>query len=76
MELEADDGMNKGSISDRDVRIEFITPTPQKAGSEEMKRIREKMSLTKGSVITLSRLVCQGNGERADYTLFYKAKEA
>lgn len=68
--------MSKRSLSERHIRIEFITPALRKSGSEEMKRIREEVSFTKGSLITLSRLVCQGNGEWADYTPYYKPKEA
>ena len=76
MEREAVDGMDKRSLSERDICTKFITPALRKAGWDEMTRFLEEVSFTKGPIIVRGKLVNRGKGKRADYILHYKPKEA
>ena len=64
--------MDKKSLSERDVCTKFITPALRRAGWDEMTRIREEVSFTKGRIIVRGKLVSRGKGKRADYILYYK----
>ena len=76
MEREAVDGMDKRSLSERDICTKFITPALRKAGWDEMAQTLEEVSFTKGPIIVRGKPVSQGNGKRAEYILYYKPKEA
>jgi type I restriction enzyme R subunit len=64
--------MDKRSLSERDICTKFITPALRNAGWDEMLRIREEVSFTKGRIIVRGKLVTRGQGKRADYILYYK----
>jgi hypothetical protein len=65
-------GMDKRSLSERDICTKFITPALRKAGWDEMLQISEEVSLTKGRIIVRGKLVSRGQAKRADYVLYYK----
>ena len=44
-------GMDKRSLSERDICTKFITPALRTAGWDEMLQIREEVSFTKGRII-------------------------
>ena len=69
---EAVEGMDKRSLSERDICTKFITPALRKAGWDEMTQILEEVSFTKGQIIVRGKLVSRGKGKRADYILYYK----
>lgn len=76
MKREAVDGMDKRSLSKRDVCTKSITPALRKAGWHEMTRILKEVGFTKGPIIVRSKLVSWRKGKRADYILYYNPKEA
>ena len=76
MEREAVDGMDKRSLSERDICTKFITPALRKAGWDEMTQILKEVSFTKGPIIVRGKLVSRGKGRRADYILHYGLREA
>src|ERR1044072_7537371 len=65
-------GMDKKSLTERDICTKFITPAVKKAGWDEMTEIREEVSFTKGRIIVRGRMVTRGKAKRADYVLYYK----
>lgn len=65
-------GMDKRSLSERDICTKFITPALRKAGWDEILQIREEVSFTKGRIIVRGKLVSRGKAKRADYILYYK----
>ena len=65
-------GMDKRSLSERDICTKFITPALRRSGWDEMTQIREEVYFTKGRVIVRGNLVSRGEGQRADYILYYK----
>jgi hypothetical protein len=65
-------GMDKRSLSERDICTQFITPALRRAGWDEMLQIREEVSFTKGRLIVRGKLVTRGQGKRADYILYCK----
>lgn len=65
-------GMDKRSLSERDICTKFITPALRNAGWDEMLQIREEVSFTKGRIIVRGKLVTRGKAKRADYILYYK----
>ena len=65
-------GMDKRSLSERDICTKFITPALRNAGWDEMLQIREEVSFTKGRIIVRGKLVTRGQGKRADYILYIK----
>ena len=64
--------MNKKNLSERDICTKFITPALRQSGWDEMTQIREEVYFTKGRVIVKGKLVSRGEGQRADYILYYK----
>jgi len=66
------DGLDKRSLSERDICTKFITPALRAAGWDEMTQLREEVSFTKGRIIVRGRLVSRGKGKRADYILSVK----
>src|SRR5690606_4335787 len=69
-------GMDKRSLSERDICTKFITPALRNAGWDEMLQIREEVSFTKGRIIVRGMLVTRGQGKRADYILNYSPTAA
>jgi type I restriction enzyme, R subunit len=65
-------GMDKRSLSERDICTKFITPALRGAGWDEMLQIREEVGFTKGRIIVRGKLITRGQGKRADYILYYK----
>ncbi len=65
-------GMDKTSLSERDICTKFITPALRQSGWDEMTQIREEVSFTKGRLIVRGKLVSRGKGKRADYILYYR----
>ena len=63
---------DKKNLSERDICTKFITPALRKAGWDEMTRIREEVSFTKGRITVRGKLASRGKGKRADYVLYYK----
>ncbi len=54
MQIDSFDGMDKRSLSERDICTKFITPALRAAGWDEMTQIREEVSFTKGLLIFVS----------------------
>ena len=65
-------GLDKKSLSERDICTKFITPAVKQAGWDEMLQIREEVYFTKGRIIVRGKLVTRGKAKRADYILYYK----
>ena len=65
-------GIDKRSLSERDICTKFITPALRRAGWDELLQIREEVSFTKGRIIVRGKLVTRGKAKRADYILYYK----
>lgn len=65
-------GLDKKSLSERDICTKFITPAVKQAGWDELSQIREDVSFTKGRIIVRGKLVTRGKAKRADYILYYK----
>jgi type I restriction enzyme R subunit len=64
-------GMDKRSLSERDICTKFITPALRNAGWDEMLQIREEWASPRaGSSCAAS--WSRGKGKRADYILYYK----
>ncbi|MYC82602.1 MAG: hypothetical protein F4X19_10990 [Acidobacteria bacterium] len=76
MKLEAVDDMEKRSLSKRDICTTSITPALRNAGWHGMTKILKEVSFTKGPINVRGKPVSQGNGNRAEYILYYKPKEA
>src|SRR4030042_1324446 len=65
-------GLDKTSLSERDICTKFITSAVKQAGWDEMSQIREEVYFTKGRIIVRGKLVTRGKAKRADYILYYK----
>ena len=65
-------GLDKKSLSERDICTKFITPAVKLAGWDEMSQIREEVYFTRGRIIVRGKLVTRGKAKRADYILYYK----
>ena len=65
-------GMNKKSLTERDVCSKFITPAVKDAGWDDMSQIREQVYFTKGRIIVRGKLVTRGKAKFADYILYFK----
>lgn len=63
-------GLDKKSLTERDICTKFITPALQKAGWDIQLQIREELSFTKGKVIVRGKTVKRGKSSRADYVLY------
>lgn len=67
------DGLDKKSLSERDICTKFITPAiVDVAGWDRDAQIREEVSLTKGRIIVKGKLHTRGEKKRADYVLYHK----
>ncbi len=65
-------GMDKKTLSERDICTQFITPAVVGAGWEMATQVREEVGFTKGRIIVRGKLVTRGKQKRADYILYYK----
>src|ERR1043166_7140484 len=65
-------GLDKKSLSERDICTKFITPAVEQAGWDVLSQIREEIYFTKGRIIVRGKLVTRGKAKRADYILYYK----
>ena len=65
-------GLDKKSLSERDICTKFITPAVEQAGWDVLSQIREEVYFTKGRIIVRGKLVTRGKAKRADYILYYK----
>ena len=66
-------GLDKKSLSERDICTKFITPAVKQAGWDVLSQIREEVYFTKGRIIVRGKLVTRGKAKFADYILYYKA---
>lgn len=62
--------MNKKSMSEQDIRTNFITPNLQKAGWTGP-RLREEVCFTDGKMHVRGQMAMRGERKRADYILYY-----
>src|SRR6185436_12830873 len=65
-------GLDKKSLSERDICTKFITPAVVQAGWDVLSQIREQVYFTKGRIIVRGKLVTRGKAKFADYVLYYK----
>ena len=65
-------GLDKKSLSERDICTKFITPAVTQAGWDVQSQIREEVYFTKGRIIVRGKLVTRGKAKFADYILYYK----
>ena len=65
-------GIDKRSLSERDICTKFITPALRAAGWDEIEQIREEVGFTKGRITVRGKLVSRGQAKRADYILSYR----
>jgi type I restriction enzyme R subunit len=65
-------GMEKRSLTERDICTKFILPAIKRAGWDEMLQVREEVYFTKGRIIVRGKLVTRGKGKKADFVLYYK----
>ena len=65
-------GMDKKSLSERDICTKFIAPAIQQAGWDIQTQVREEVSFTKGRVIVRGRLHSRGEARRADFVLYHQ----
>jgi len=67
------DGINKKSLSERDICTRYITPAINNAGWDSSPHhFREEVYFTAGKIKVRGKLVSRGKGKRADYILYYK----
>jgi type I site-specific restriction endonuclease len=57
-------GINKKTLSERDICTKFITPAVVKAGWDIQWQIREEVYFTKGRIIVRGKLVTRGKAPR------------
>ena len=65
-------GINKKSLTERDICTKFINPALEAAGWDLMHQIREQYYFTKGRVIVRGKTVKRGDRKFPDYILFHK----
>ena len=65
-------GMDKRSLTERDICTKFILPAVKRAGWDEMVQVREEVYFTKGRIIVRGKLVTRGKAKKADFVLYYK----
>ncbi len=67
------EGLNKKSLSERDICTKFITPALVRAGWDVVLQVREEFSFTDGRIIVRGQLAARSKKrQRADYVLSYK----
>src|SRR5687768_3174291 len=65
-------GMDKQSLTERDICTKYITPAIVRGGWDLHTQLRENVHLTKGRVIVRGKMVMRGEAKFADYVLYYK----
>ncbi len=65
-------GMDKRSLTERDICTKFILPAINRAGWDDMVQVREEVYFTKGRIIVRGKLVTRGKAKKADFVLYYK----
>ncbi len=65
-------GMDKHTLTERDICTKFILPAVKRAGWDEMLQVREEVYFTKGRIIVRGKLVTRGKAKKADFVLYYK----
>lgn len=65
-------GMDKRSLSERDICTKYITPALTKAGWNLHTQIREEVTFTAGRINVRGKTISRGTKKRADYILYYK----
>lgn len=68
----ASKSVNKKSLTEQDIRTQFITPALQNAGWEFKTQVREEYAFTAGQIIVKGKTIKRGQPKKADYLLFYK----
>ncbi|WP_053961251.1 EcoAI/FtnUII family type I restriction enzme subunit R [Sulfobacillus thermosulfidooxidans] len=63
--------MNKKTLSEQEIRTQFITPAIQQAGWSP-EQIREEWTFTQGRLIIRGKVAMRGKPKRADYVLHYR----
>ena len=69
-------GLDKKSLSERDICTKFITPALVAAGWDVQLHIREEVSFTKGRIIVRGKMTARGESKRADYILYHPSGTA
>ena len=62
--------MNKKTLSERDICINYITPAIVRAGWDSHKQLLEEVSFTYGKIYVRGRLTSRGARKRADFTKY------
>ncbi len=65
-------GMDKRSLTERDICTKFILPAVKQAGWDMMLQVREEVFFTKGRITVRGKLVARGTAKKADVVLYYK----
>ncbi len=65
-------GINKKTLSERDICTKFITPALELAGWDKQKQFLEEVFFTDGKIYVRGKLSARGKRKRADYILYYK----
>ena len=65
-------GMNKKSLSERDICTKFITPSLVAAGWDLETQIREEVGFTDGRIYVRGKIHARGAKKRVDHILYYK----
>lgn len=67
------DGLNKKSLSERDICTKFITPALVRAGWDVALQVREEVTFTDGRIIVRGQMAARSQKrKRADYVLSFK----
>lgn len=64
--------VNKKSLTEQDIRTQFITPAIQKAEWDFKTQVREEYPFTAGQIIVKGKTIKRGKPKKADYLLFYQ----
>lgn len=65
-------GINKKSLSERDICTKYITPAIERSGWDRLTQVREEVNITKGRVLVSGNTVKRAERRVADYILYYK----
>lgn len=65
--------MSKKSLTEEDIKAQFITPAVVAAGWDINKQVRFEYEITDGRIILRGNTTVRGKRKRADYLLFYKS---
>ncbi len=62
--------IDKKSLSEQDIRTQYITPAIRDAGWYFASQVREEVSFTKGRITVRGKVTSRGTQKRADYLLY------